>query len=477
MFQIKYVYDLVDKISPQLRTIQSNLKQTASQVETSANKMANSFQAMQKNIKSFGNEARTIGFNLTPLSLGLSAVGIGALKASANFETMQMRMEILTGSAEIGKKLFNDLNKLGAETPFRTEELAKAQNLMMGYGMSIQDAFKNLKILGDISAGSGGDIQGMALALSQVYSTTKLLGQDLNQFVNNGVPLIQLLAKSMFNTDKPSKQMIANIMKLKEEGQISFEMVSKALEKATQKGGKYNEAMKKLSETLSGKLSTTLDYLQISLGKFGDEITKTFELKKRLDEFNVVLNKLAKQFEKLSPETKKWIVYISLFIAIAGPLLIIIGQISLGIMALNAVLALLLANPVVLFVIAIAGAILYFREELTATYNFLKDKFLQVFDWIVLKIDSVINKITQLKNKFLEFSGLGDVFKMFNMVFGNESSINKIEPINQSQPLTAGGQLDINFGNMPKGSSANFTPVKNSFLSYNLGTNSIYGAR
>ena len=57
------------------------------------------------------------------------------------------------------------------------EDLAKATQTLMGFGMSAEESQVRLKQLGDISQGDAGKFESLTLAFAQMSSTGKLTGQ------------------------------------------------------------------------------------------------------------------------------------------------------------------------------------------------------------------------------------------------------------------------------------------------------------
>ena len=86
------------------------------------------------------------------LALGAVAGGIFALKsavnASAQFEQIRTRLEILTGSAEAAKLVFADLKEFSASTPFQIEDIANSAAQLISFGFSagtVRDRIKEME--------------------------------------------------------------------------------------------------------------------------------------------------------------------------------------------------------------------------------------------------------------------------------------------------------------------------------------------
>ena len=329
------------------------------------------FKQAQAKLNNFSKQSAKLGKSLTTkLSAPLIAVGGLAISQAAKFEKLQTTLNVLTGSADKGAKAFKNLVKFSAGTPFQLDELVKANNTMMGFGISSENAAKHLQAIGDIAAVSGGDLQGITVAFSQVAASGRLMGQDLLQLINNGVPIIDMLSNSMGVAKSEIKDMVS-------EGAVTFPVLLKAFQDATSEGGKFHNGMGILSQTLTGLGSTLRDNLSIALAEVGTEIVKAFDLKEKTKQFINFIQDLTDKFKKLSPETKKTIIIFGAIATTIGPILLSIaaltkgivftttGLVSLGkglIIVKGAFLKLnmaMLLNPFVLVTTAIVGLLYY----------------------------------------------------------------------------------------------------------------------
>jgi tape measure domain-containing protein len=378
-----------------------------------------------------------------------------------------MQMEVLTGSAEKGKEVFKTLVNFAAATPFELPELVKANNTLMGFGMSAKDAFDSLKMIGDVSAVAGGDLQGITVAFGQAAASGRLMGQDLLQLVNNGVPIIDMLESSMGVAKEKIKDMVS-------EGKITLPVLTKAFKDATSEGGKFYNGMEKLSTTLGGVYSTLKDNVNIAFAELGSEMAKSINLQQLIKDLSEFAGKITEKFKALSPETRKFITYAVLIATVLAPVLLIFGSL-IGVLGLAfsglAMVAggfALLISPVGLItagVIALAAVIYSLKDSFVIVYDFLKDNLLAIFDAIALRIESIGAKINEFRSNAASI--LSSV--------GLEGAANLVAPevnqnINKPQQMTAGGQLDVNIKGLPKGSNAGFTPKPNNFLPVGMNT-------
>ena len=495
MFKVSYIYDLVDNISPQLKKIQSNLEATKNKIYSIAGQMSTSFSNLSDNIKRTSQSFNNAGTTLAPLSVAMGLVATKAFKSAAEFEMLRIRMNVLTGSVEKGGLAFQEVTKYAAKTPFQIADISKSLNMLMSTGgMQFEEAMKTIKVLGDIASISGGDMSGMALAFSQTAASTRLLGGDFNQFVNNSVPLMKILTDSTGKTT-------AQIMAMKEKGQLSFDVVAKAMERATQKGGLFENGAEKMSQTLSGLASTLIDSVNIAFGELGTEMAKAIDLSSNITNITDAIANLTEKFKSLSPEAKRFITYGILIAAILAPVVFILGSLT-GVLALatigfilfgKAIKMVFTANPWILGLQLAILTMFLFKDELIIIYDFLKDKFAGAFDYVAEKLKMVMGLISEFRADtaiVLDFIGLDKLSKMVAPKI-NQPVLEMLAPkmsqpvlemvapkmsqpaqINKTQQLTAGGQLDVNIKGLPQGSSAGFTPRPNNFLP--VGVNSVF---
>jgi tape measure domain-containing protein len=201
------------------------------------------------------------------LDAGMMGVGAAAalafpLKMAANYERLRVQMNILTGSAAEGGRTFASLLKLAKETPLSLTEVAQAQTRMMGYGQSAKDAAVAVKMLGDVTSVTQGDMQAAIVAYGQAAQEGKLLTRDVRQFINAGVPIVDILQRTV-GKDK-------NIFKMAEEGKITFDLLQRSMTDATSKGGLFADGLKIQAGTLQGTWVKFIDVLERTAAVFGD---------------------------------------------------------------------------------------------------------------------------------------------------------------------------------------------------------------
>lgn len=404
-------------------------------------------EAQDKVRKSFDTTriAGEVAFAAVTAAIGkmVSAFVNAGIEYNAQMETFNTRLTTLTGSGEKADKVMQQIKEDALKTPFDVASLVQAQSLLLSTGLEADDARKDILALGDAISASGGgnaELQRMAVNMQQIKNVGKASALDIKQFAFAGIDIYGLLADSMGITKAEVKDL-----------DITYEMLSKALQDAASEGGKYYGAMESQSKTYKGAMSN----LEESVGVFKGAITEDL-----FSAISKILPSLSSMFDWLTKNKDA-------VLAIAIPLLTFIG-IFAGFMIISKVIALfsalwgvLLANPVVAIIaaiVALIAGIVYlwnhceaFRnfiintwEQMKAAFvagwEFIKNIGLTIINWfksLLEKLKSIF--ITPIKNIF---NALPDNFKNVgkNMIQGlwngmkdmKDWAINKIKGLGES---------------------------------------------
>ena len=324
----------------------------------------------QRQIQDAGRSMKRVGRNMTAaLTLPLVGAGVAALKSAAEFETLQQSMNILNGSIEEGARNFERLKKFSAKTPFQLNDLASAQNMLQGFGLSADNAFNSLSMIGDISAVTGGSINGIGIAFGQAAAEGRLMTRDIRQLINQGVPAINLLADTMGVAK-------SEVLELASEGKISFEILQQTFKDATSEGGLFADGMEKQSKTLSGVWSTFKDNVSIALAEMGQSLAENLDIKELTRRVTDNIKMMTDWFTSLSADTQASMITLAAVIGVGGPVIYALGAMTTAVSslakamlflsstaipavigALESLYLVALLNPVVAAITAITAAV------------------------------------------------------------------------------------------------------------------------
>jgi tape measure domain-containing protein len=209
--------------------------------------------------RSFGEGVRGALAGLANLGLSIDAVKKVAsgltlgVRLAADFETTSTAINTVLKDMQLTKAVLEDLASFAATTPFEMPGIAATARQLLGAGTQVGDLKEELRVLGDLAAGAGGDMAQLALVLNQVRGAGKLMTQDFYQLTNAGVVgLRDELAKLKgIGIDEVAEAM--------SRGEISADDLWKVLRGMTAEGGKFFNAMVAQSTTWNGLMSTIRD--------------------------------------------------------------------------------------------------------------------------------------------------------------------------------------------------------------------------
>lgn len=231
--------------------------------------------ALKKGLSNASNRVKTwsrkvSGFTKAAFGAAFAGVGVGigaiirkSAGLAAQFEQIKVAFTTMTGSAARAKELIAELNEFSKATPFSPEQVTKAARTLLAFGFAAKDVKGTLKLLGDVSAGTGKDLSEMAVIFGQIKGAGRLMGGDLLQLINAGFNPLQVISEK---TGKSMKQLKEEMSK----GLITFDQVQQAFKDATSEGGIFFNMMEKQSQTLNGQLSTLEGNVNDLLRQFGE---------------------------------------------------------------------------------------------------------------------------------------------------------------------------------------------------------------
>ena len=193
----------------------------------------------------------------------LVGAGANALELAGQFQTAREDFGTLLGDMQAGAALFDDVIKpFNDFTPFDLETTTQATKIFLAAKVPISDLTATLNRMGNIAQGNSQKMISFANAFSKASAKGKADMEVLNVYLDQGVPILDELAKG-FNTTTEE------IMKMASKGEISFKDFQTALERLTAAGGAYAGGMELASRSYASMwagLHEALNSLAASIG-------------------------------------------------------------------------------------------------------------------------------------------------------------------------------------------------------------------
>lgn len=187
-------------------------------------------------------------------------IGLGAavhqlnrsIDEASQMESLEVSMEVLTGSAATAKQLLGELVEFAARTPFTLNDLAPASKQLLAFGVDAGEVTSYLRRLGDVASALDVPLGELVEVYGRNLVQGRLFARDIYQFQNRGIPIIQELAKHFGVVEEEILGMVSA-------GKVSSQDMDQAFKNMTESGGVFFGMMDRQSQIWRGKTSTLRD--------------------------------------------------------------------------------------------------------------------------------------------------------------------------------------------------------------------------
>lgn len=220
----------------------------------------------------------------------------GLYTIGGEFQKQRIALTSIIGDSMKAETIFNRIKDLAVVSPFQFKELASYTKQLSAYSIQYEELYDTTKRLADISAGVGVDMGRIILAYGQVRSAAFLRGQELRQFTEAGIPLVDELAKR-FTKLTGVVTSAGDVFDKISRKEVSFGMVKDVLWELTDEGGKFYNMQEALAESLAGKWSNLQDAWDVMMadiaegnsGVLSDSLDMLTKLMKHWEDFAKVI--------------------------------------------------------------------------------------------------------------------------------------------------------------------------------------------
>lgn len=282
------------EFAQKLKEAQAQLNTTAQGLRTAEaymNSFGDATGKTSKANKSLAEELTasiTKGMTLSNVILKAGSVAFDAaenfvqsgIEYNAQIEKYTTGFTNMLGSAEAAQQVMSQIQEDAAKTPFDVESLTKANQYLISAGENASYARNTIMALGDAVSATGGgndELNRMSQNLQQIANTGKATTADIKQFAYAGIDVYGILADY---TGKSTAE-VQNMT-------ISYNLLTQALQAASEEGGRYYNAMSDLSQTQNGITNTLKDNVKQLAGLLtGDLSDAVGSVKTKLNEMTV----------------------------------------------------------------------------------------------------------------------------------------------------------------------------------------------
>ncbi len=298
-----------------------NLGRLAAYVRLDFSKLKGDQDKAKKSIKDFQTKlTKDIGESFSALgskmSLGVTApllaLGKAAVDAAKDFDSLKRGLTAVAGSSAEAERQMKRLKEVAKLPGLSFEQAVQGSIRLQAAGFSAQLAERSLKAFGNALATVGkgsAELEGVNLALSQIMSKGKVSAEEINQIAER-VPQIRKIMIAAFGTADTE---------ILQKAKITSEQFVKVITGELEK-------LPKVTGGVANSFENFQDTMRASLAELGKAILP--DLMKAMKDIEEGVKSFIGWWTKLPDATKQNILHFAEFVAVIGPLTLVVGSIA-----------------------------------------------------------------------------------------------------------------------------------------------------
>ena len=198
------------------------------------------------------------------------------IKVRKEFELQNRALQAIIQNADKANQIWDKTVALAVQSPFTVKQLVTYTKQLAAYRIETDKLYDTTKMLADVSAGLGVDMDRLILAYGQVRAASYLRGTELRQFTEAGIPMLDELAKRFTELEGRAVS-VGDVFTRISKRMVSFNDVAEVFNNLTREGGTFYRMQEIQAETLYGQLSNLRDAIDImfnEIGKANDGVLK-----------------------------------------------------------------------------------------------------------------------------------------------------------------------------------------------------------
>lgn len=192
------------------------------------------------------------------------------IQVRGEFELQNTALASILQNKDQADRLFAQITELAVQSPFTVKELTTYTKSLSAYSVEYEKLYDTTKMLADVSAGLGVDMQRLILAFGQVKAANFLRGTETRQFTEAGINMLGELAK-YYSELEGRIVSVGEVQDRQFKRMIAFEDVAAVFKRLTSEGGMFYQMQERQAETLAGMMSNLNDRISLMLNTIGKE--------------------------------------------------------------------------------------------------------------------------------------------------------------------------------------------------------------
>lgn len=270
---------------------------------------------IERSMRSSGQRLSRLGSDMTlAISAPLAALGVTAVKAAGDLESLTLALKSQLGSAEAAGKELKLLNEAAKNPGLGLEQAVRGSVRLQGVGLAADEARETLIQMGNAIAATGGtaqELDNVTKQFAQMISKGRVLQEDVSILSENMPGLAQLMQQA-FGTQ--------SVEAIREMGVSGKEFVKRITEAAKE--------LPRVEGGIKNNIGNAIDSLKISAGKLGLALNNAFDISGNIDRLASFIAAAADSFSQLDAGTQKLIIGLAGVAVAAGPVLKVYGTLK-----------------------------------------------------------------------------------------------------------------------------------------------------
>lgn len=192
------------------------------------------------------------------------------IRVRGEFELQQTALASILQNKDQADQLFAQITELAVKSPFTVKELTTYTKSLSAYQVEYEKLYDTTKMLADVSAGLGVDMQRLILAFGQVKAANFLRGTEVRQFTEAGLNILGELAK--YYSELEGRMIsVGEVQDMVTKRMVSFGDVEEVFKRVTSAGGIFYNMQERQAETLAGQMSNLQDQIDLMFNEIGKQ--------------------------------------------------------------------------------------------------------------------------------------------------------------------------------------------------------------
>ena len=269
---IKYLKEAREKLNKYDFGSENEYKKAVKDITDEINRQKESLDELEGKTKKTNSELSTLSrrliaaFSINAISNYVSKV----VQLRGEFALQKKALAAIVQDQKAANKLWEQTVSLALKSPYRVKQLVTYTKQLAAYRVETQKLHDTTKMLADVSAGLGVDMERLILAYGQVKAANYLRGTELRQFSEAGINILGELA-SYFEETRGKAVSVAEVFDMVSKRAVKFEDVDEVFKRLTGSSGIFFKMQEKQAETVAGQLSNLRDAYEIMLNDIGKQ--------------------------------------------------------------------------------------------------------------------------------------------------------------------------------------------------------------